>query len=105
MMRRLQTTAAGRAAAWLFLACLGAGCAPKVIQMEPLAGAPGTLVSLSMENLVGWPRVEMGGKVMDYPELKLEGLRPERRDVPDMELVWIEDKILRFRVPELPPGE
>ena len=104
-MRRLQTTAAGRAAAWLFLACLGAGCAPKVIQMEPLAGAPGTLVSLSMENLVGWPRVEMGGKIMDYPELKLEGLRPERRDVPDLELAWIEDKILQFRVPELPPGE
>jgi hypothetical protein len=62
-------------------------------------------VSLSMENLVGWPRVEIGGRVMDYPKLKLLGLKPERRDVPDMELVWIEDKILQFRIPELPPGE
>jgi hypothetical protein len=87
------------------LAFLGASCAPKVIHMEPAAGAPGTVVSLSMENLVGWPRVEIGGKMMDYPQLKLEGLRPERRDVPDMELVWIEDKILKFRVPELPPGD
>jgi hypothetical protein len=87
------------------LVFLGASCAPKVIRMEPAAGAPGTVVSLSMENLVGWPRVEIGGKMMDYPQLKLEGLRPERRDVPDMELVWIEDKILKFRVPELPPGD
>jgi len=92
-------------AAWFLLACLGAGCAPKVIHMEPMAGPPGTIVSLSMENLVGWPRVEMGGKMMDYWQLKLEGLRAERRDVPDMELVWIEDKILRFQVPDLPPGE
>jgi hypothetical protein len=33
------------------------------------------------------------------------GLKPDRRDVPDKELVWIEDKILQFRVPDLPPGE
>jgi len=92
-------------AGWFLLACLGASCAPKVIQMEPTAGAPGTVVSLSMENLVGWPRVEFGGKALDYWQLKLEGLRPERRDVPDMELVWIEDKILRFHVPDLPPGD
>jgi hypothetical protein len=104
-MRAFCALTARLIAAWLLLVCLGAGCAPKVIQMEPMAGAPGTIVSLSMENLVGWPRVEIGGKVMDYPQLKLQGLRPERRDVPDMELVWIEDKILRFRVPELPPGE
>jgi hypothetical protein len=58
-----------------------------------------------MEYLVGWPRVEIGGHVMDYPRLKLQALNPERRDVPDMELVWIEDKILQFRVPDLPPGE
>ena len=73
--------------------------------MEPTAGAPGTVVSLSMEYLVGWPRVEIGGTMMDYPQLKLEGLRPERRDVPDTELVWIEDKVLKFRVPKLAPGD
>jgi hypothetical protein len=90
---------------WLLLAFFGSGCAPSILHMEPSAGPPGTVVSLSMENLVGWPRVEIGGQVMDYPKLKLQGLRPERRDVPDMELVWIEDKILQFRVPELAPGE
>jgi hypothetical protein len=79
-------------------------CAPKIVQIEPVEGAPGTLVSLSMEYLVGWPRVEMGGQVMDYPGLKLLALKPDRRDVPDKELVWIEDKILQFRVPDLPPG-
>jgi len=93
-------------AAWLCLCALViGGCAPKIIHMEPISGAPGTVVSLSMENLVGWPRVEFGGRIMDYPQLKLLGLRPERRDVPDLELVWIEDKILQFRVPDLPPGQ
>jgi len=88
------------------LFCLGlTACAPKIVQIEPTEGAPGTVVSLSMEYLVGWPRVEMGGQVMDYPRLKLLGLKPDRRDVPDKELVWIEDKILQFRVPDLPPGE
>jgi hypothetical protein len=86
--------------------CLGlTACAPNIVQIEPAEGAPGTLVSLSMEYLVGWPRVEIGGHVMDYPRLKLLGLKPDRRDVPDKELVWIEDKILQFRVPDLPPGE
>lgn len=80
-------------------------CAPKIVQIEPTEGTPGTVVSLSMEYLVGWPRVEMGGQVMDYPRLKLLALKPDRRDVPDKELVWIEDKILQFRVPDLPPGE
>lgn len=82
-----------------------AACAPKIVQMEPTAGTPGTIVNVSMEYLVGWPRVEIGGHVMDYPRLKLQALDPERRDVPDKELVWIEDKILQFRVPDLPPGE
>ena len=94
--------------AGLILVCLLScllGCAPRVIRMEPTQGRPGTLVSLSMEHLVGLPRVEIGGKMMDYYELKLLGLKPERRDVADMELAWIEDKILQFRVPDLPPGE
>jgi hypothetical protein len=80
-------------------------CAPKVMQIEPSEGRPGTVVSLSMEYLVGWPRVEIAGETLDYYQLKLLGLKPERQDVSDMELVWIEDKILQFRVPDLPPGE
>lgn len=104
-MRPSQGRYARLIAAWVFLALVGAACAPTVIHMEPTAGAPGTVVSLSMEYLVGWPRVEIGGKMMDYPQLKLEGLRPDRRDVPDTELVWIEDKILKFRIPELLPGD
>ncbi len=81
------------------------GCAPRVGRIDPPEGAPGTLVSLSIEYLVGWPRVEIGGRVMDWPELKLSAQQPERRDVRGEDLVWIEDKILQFRVPELPPGE
>ncbi len=93
-------------AAWLCLCALViGGCAPKIILMEPSSGAPGTVVSLSMEYLVGWPRVEFGGRIMDWPELKLLGLKPESRDVPGEKLVWIEDKILQFRVPDLPPGQ
>jgi hypothetical protein len=96
----------GRVTAWLCLAAfVVAGCAPKIIRMEPTSGAPGTVVSLSMEYLVGWPRVEFGGQIMDWPELKLLGLKPESRDVPGEKLVWIEDKILQFRVPVLPPGD
>jgi len=82
-----------------------ASCAPRVGRIDPREGAPGTLVSLSIEYLVGWPRVEIGGRVMDWPELKLSAQQPERQDVRGEDLVWIEDKILQFRVPELPPGE
>jgi len=91
-------------AALLFFLGLAA-CAPKIVHIEPTEGTPGTLVSLSMEYLVGWPRIEIGRQVMDYPQLKLLALKPDRREVPDKELVWIEDKILQFRVPDLPPGE
>jgi hypothetical protein len=87
--------------AFLVLAC---GCAPRVLEMSPQAGPPGTVVSLSMEYLVGWPRVEVGGKMMDWPHLKLLASKPNRRDVPGEELIWIEDKILQFTIPELPPG-
>jgi len=91
--------------------CLGivslivCACAPRVVEMRPLEGAPGTLVSLSMEYLVGWPRVEIGGKIMDWPQLKLRATDTKRQDVPGEELVWIEDKILEFKIPELPPGD
>ena len=79
-------------------------CAPRVVHMSPVEGSPGTIVSLSMEYLVGWPRVEVGGKVMDWPQLKLLALNPERKNVPGEELVWIEDKVLQFAIPDLAPG-
>jgi hypothetical protein len=72
--------------------------------MSSIEGPPGTIVSLSMEYLVGWPRVEVGGRVMDWPQLKLLALNPERKNVPGEELVWIEDKILQFPIPDLAPG-
>jgi hypothetical protein len=75
-----------------------------VLQISPLEGAPGTLVSLSTEYLVGWPRVEIGGKMMDWSQLKLLAANPDRKEVPGEELVWIEDKILQFTIPDLPPG-
>jgi hypothetical protein len=58
-----------------------------------------------MEYLVGWPRVEISGNTMDWPQLKLMASKPERKDVPGEDLVWIEDKILQFTVPDLPPGD
>lgn len=81
-----------------------AACAPRVIQMSPSEGLPGTVVSLSMEYLVGWPRVEVGGTTMDFYQLQLVSARPDRREVPAEDLVWIEDKILKFRIPDLPAG-
>ena len=89
----------------LILCLFFCACAPRVVEMSPAEGAPGTLVSLSMEYLVGWPRVEVGGKMMDWPQLKLVSSKPERKDVPGEELVWIEDKILQFRIPDIPPGD
>jgi hypothetical protein len=79
-------------------------CTPRITQISPLEASPGTVVTLSMEYLVGWPRVEIGGKVMDWPQLKLLASDPERKEVPGEELVWIEDKILQFTIPDLPPG-
>jgi len=73
--------------------------------MGPVEARPGTVVSLSMEYLVGWPRVEISGNMMDWPQLKLMASKPERKDVPGEELVWIEDKILQFTIPDLPPGD
>jgi hypothetical protein len=81
------------------------GCAPRILRMEPTEGRPGTLVSLSMEYLVGWPRVEIADRVMEWSDLKLSGAKPESQDTPGEELVWIEDKILQFRIPTLPPGD
>jgi hypothetical protein len=58
-----------------------------------------------MEYLVGWPRVEVGGVTMDWPQLKLLSADPARQDIRGEDLVWIEDKILQFKIPELAPGE
>lgn len=80
-------------------------CAPQVTQMSPLEGPPGTTVSLSMEYLVGWPRVEIGDVMMDWPQLKLLAADPARREIRGEDLVWIEDKILQFKIPNLAPGE
>ena len=73
--------------------------------MAPKEGTRGTTVTLSMEYLVGWPRVEVGGKMMDYHQLKLLASNPNRKEVPGEELAWIEDKTLQFRIPDLPAGE
>ena len=42
---------------------------------------------------------------MDWPQLKLLASNPERKNVPGEELVWIEDKVLQFTIPDLPPGD
>ena len=65
-------------------------CAPRVINMGPVEGTPGTSVSLSMEYLVGWPRVEIGGKMMDWPQIKLLAANPARKEVPGEELALTE---------------
>lgn len=88
-----------------FLFVILAGCAPRVVEMSPLAGKPGATISLSMEYLVGWPRVEIANHMMDWPDLKLLATDATRKDVPGEELVWIEDKVLQFKIPALPPGD
>ncbi len=82
-----------------------AACAPRIISVNPTEGPPSTPVKVAMEYLVGWPRVEIGDRMMDWPQLKLSATETTRRDVPGEELVWIEDKVLQFRIPDLPPGE
>jgi hypothetical protein len=90
----------------LLLVALGAGaCAPRILSSEAFQGAPGTKIDLPMKYLVGWPRVEIGDRMMDWPQLKLSALNPERKDVRGEELVWIEDKVLQFTIPDLPPGD
>jgi hypothetical protein len=90
----------------LSLCLLGlSGCAPRITQTSTLEGPPGAVVSLAMEYLVGWPRVEIGNVTMDWPALKLIAADPARQDVRGEDLVWIEDKILQFKIPDLAPGE
>lgn len=80
-------------------------CAPRILHMSPSEGPPGAIIRLSMENLVGWPRVEIAGTIMDWHHLKLMALDPERSAVPGEDLLWIEDKILQFAIPDIPPGD
>ena len=89
----------------VIVAVANLSCAPRIVSVTPIEGAPSTTVTVSMEYLVGWPRVEIGDKILDWPQLKLIAARPERRDVPGEELVWIEDKFLQFNIPEVAPGE
>jgi hypothetical protein len=91
----------------LIVSCLFAGtsCAPRIVQVSPTEGAPATVVNVSIEYLVGWPRVEIGTTMMDWPQLKLIAAEAARKEIPGEELVWIEDKVLQFKIPDLPPGE
>ena len=84
---------------------VSSSCAPRIVAVNPTAGAPATPVNVSMEYLVGWPRVEIGTTMMDWPQLKLIAADAMRSDVPGEELIWIEDKVLQFQIPDLPPGE
>jgi hypothetical protein len=63
------------------------------------------VVSLSMEYLIGWPRVEIAQRILDWPQLKLIAAAPERNSVPGEDLIWIEDKVLQFKIPDLPPAD
>ena len=60
--------------------------------------------NVAIEYLVGWPRVEIGKTIMDWPQLKLIAAEPARKDVPGEELVWIEDKVLHSRFPTCRPA-
>ena len=90
---------------FICVSLLFVACAPQVVEMTPAEGPPGTTVSVSMKYLVGWPRVEIGGRTMNYFEIKLLGAKPESKDLPGEELTWIEDKILQFRMPPISPGD
>ncbi len=100
--RRLRVRFLFGLTAWLLVA---AACAPRILEVAPLEGRPATTVNVAMEYLVGWPRVEIGGTIMDWPQLKLMAADPARKEVPGEELVWIEDKILQFKIPDLAAGE
>ena len=83
------------------------GCAPRVSHMSPKAGPAGTRVDLHVQYLVGWPRVEIGGQTLDYPKLKLSGtasVTEEADGASETKLGILEDKLLQFRIPDLPPG-
>ena len=82
-----------------------ASCAPRIIDVTPAAGAPSTVVNVGIEYLVGWPRVEIDKTVLDWPKLRLLAADVNRKDLRGEDLVWIEDKVLQFTIPDLPPGD
>jgi hypothetical protein len=89
---------------YCLLICISA-CAPRIVRVTPTEGTPATVVNVSMEYLVGWPRVEISNTVMDWPHLRLIAADTTRKEVPGEELIWIEDKVLQFKIPDLAPGE
>lgn len=104
-MRRLEVSSTISFLSVMIPALVNLSCAPRIINVTPLEGAPATTITVSMEYLVGWPRVEISDKLLEWPQLKLIAASPERRDVPGEELVWIEDKLLQFVIPDISPGE
>ena len=80
-------------------------CAPRIVNVSPPAGTPATLVNVGIEYLVGWPRVEIDQTMLDWPKIRLLAADERRKDVPGEDLVWIEDKVLQFTIPDLPPGD
>ncbi len=91
---------------WFLLCGLFAlSCAPRIVDINTRQGMPGETVSVSMEYLVSWPRVEIGSVIMDWPQLQLQATALDRREIRGEELIWIEDKILHFKIPELAPGD
>jgi hypothetical protein len=80
-------------------------CAPRITRVEPAEGSPGTTVSLGMKYLVGWPRVDIAGHSIEWGELRLLSAAPDKHAVRGEDLVWIEDKILQFRIPDIKPGD
>src|ERR1044071_8040053 len=87
------------------LAVANLSCAPRITNVTPPEGAPATTITVSIEYLVGWPRVEISDRVLEWPQPRLIAASPERRHVPGEELVWIEDKFLQFTIPDISPGE
>ena len=79
-------------------------CAPKLLETQSFQGTAGETVRVPMRYLVGWPRIEIGDQTLNWSDLKLTSLDPNRHDVPGEELVWIEDKILHFPIPDIGPG-
>jgi len=104
MIRRTCRLKAYAVAAAAF--CLvAAACTPRIVQVTPTEGTPATVVNVSMEYLIGWPRVQISDVVMDWPQLKLLAADTTRKEVPGEELIWIEDKVLQFSIPDLAPGD
>ena len=87
-----------------FFVVLVSSCAPKLLETQSFQGTAGETVRVPLRYLVGWPRIEIGDQTLIWSDLKLTSLDPNRRDVPGEELVWNEDKILHFPIPDVGRG-